>query len=75
MSYRHIPTTGRALSELLRRILQDIRALERRPDGRPGASHDVPFKLGGYTLDVDSSNGDLTATNDTTGTVTVVASP
>lgn len=74
MSLRRLPNGGHELAQFVRRTSRRLSQLESRPDGKPGASHDVPFTLGDYVLDVDDS-GDLTATNVDTGTTTVIASP
>lgn len=74
MSWRSIPTEGAALAKLLRSIMLRLSRLESRPDGRPDASHELPMVLGGYTLSEDD-DGNLVATNTTTGSETVIAIP
>lgn len=74
MSIRNVTQRDRELGAVLRRIVERISALERRPDGRPNASHDLPVKFGSYTLSEDD-DGNLVATNDDTGTETILASP
>lgn len=74
MSLRSIPTQGKALEALLRRIVQQVKVVQGYPDGKPGASHDVPMSIGGYTLSEDD-DGNLTAVCDATGNATVIATP
>lgn len=74
MSWRSIPTEGAALGKLLRSIMLRLSNLEGRPDGRPDASHELPMVLGGYTLSEDD-DGNLIATNNDSGSETVIATP
>lgn len=74
MSQRGIKSPQDRLPTTLRNLTSRVTKLERRPDGRANASHELPVKFGPWTLDVDADTGDLIATNEDTGNTTIIAS-
>lgn len=73
MSRRGVPSPDDRLSATLRNLVQRVTVLERRPDGRAGASHELPVYLGVWRLRVND-DGDLVAVNTETGNATTIAS-